>query len=241
MRTVFTKEIRSFFSHATGYVVIGIFLLLNGLFLWVIPGEYNIPAGGYANVDGLFSLAPWLFLFLCPAITMNLITGEKQTGTWELLITKPISHTSVIAGKFLAAWVVVILALLPALIYFFSVYFLAEPQGNVDAGAFTGSFIGLIFLSAVYVSAGIFSSAISPNQIVAFLLAVVVSFFMFYGFELFAAMLPSGDSAWIFTGLGINAHYKSVSRGVIDLADITYFVVLTVLFLYFARLSLQKK
>ncbi len=241
MLTVFKKEIRSFFSHATGYIIISIFLLLNGLFLWVIPGEYNIAESGYANVEGLFSLAPWMFLFLCPAITMNMITGEKQNGTWELLITKPLKLSSIILGKFLAVWSVVLLAIFPALVYFFSVYFIAEPVGNVDTGAFMGSFLGLIFLAAIYLAIGFFSSAISPNQIVSFLVAVVLSFLMFYGFELFATMFSAGDNAWNFSNLGINAHYKSISRGVIDFADLIYFAVITSLFLYGAWFFARKK
>src|SRR5450759_1319472 len=116
MFSVFKKELRTFFSNATGYIVIGIFLMLTGLFLWVIPGEYNILDAGYANVDGLFYLAPWLFLFLCPAVTMRLFAEEKQTGTWELLVTKPLSKLQIVLGKFLAGWTLVSIALLPTLI-----------------------------------------------------------------------------------------------------------------------------
>jgi ABC-2 type transport system permease protein len=177
MFSVFKKELRTFFSNATGYIVIGIFLLLTSLFLWVIPGEFNILDAGYANVDGLFYLAPWLFLFLCPAVTMRLFAEEKQTGTWELLITKPISKLQIATGKYLAGWLLVIIALLPTLLYYFSVSYLAEPMGNVDSGAFWGSFIGLIFLSGVYVAIGLFASSLSNNQIVSFVVAVVLSFF----------------------------------------------------------------
>jgi len=231
MFSVFKKELRTFFSNATGYIVIGIFLTLTGLFLWVIPGEYNILDGGYANVDGLFYLAPWLFLFLCPAVTMRLFAEEKQTGTWELLVTKPLSKTDIVIGKYLAGWVVVVLALLPALLYYLSVSYLAEPVGNVDSGAFWGSFIGLFFLSAVYVAIGTFSSSLSNNQIVSFVVAVVLSFFLYYGFEVLIGFFTSGQSIQLLETLGIHAHYKSMSRGVIDSRDLLYFVVLSVGFL----------
>jgi len=231
MFSVLKKELRTFFSNATGYIVIGIFLSLTGLFLWVIPGEYNILDAGYANVDGLFYLAPWLFLFLCPAVTMRLFAEEKQTGTWELLITKPISKTQIVVGKYLAGWIVVALALLPTLLYYFSVAYLAEPVGNVDSGAFWGSFIGLFFLAAVYVAIGTFASSLSNNQIVSFVVAVVLSFFFYYGFEVLLSFFTSGQSIQLLETLGIHAHYKSMSRGVIDSRDLLYFIVLSVGFL----------
>lgn len=164
MFSILKKELRAFFSNATGYIVIGIFLILTGLFLWVIPGEYNILDAGYANVDGLFYLAPWLFLFLCPAVTMRLFAEEKQTGTWEFLTTKPLSKFQIVLGKYFAGWVLVLLALLPTLLYYSSVSYLAEPVGNVDSGAFWGSFIGLVFLAAIYVAIGTFSSSLSNNH-----------------------------------------------------------------------------
>lgn len=231
MFSIFKKELHTFFSNATGYIVIGIFLLLTGLFLWVIPGEYNILDSGYANVDGLFYLAPWLFLFLCPAVTMRLFSEEKQTGTWELLITKPIGRMQLVLGKFFAGWVLVLLALLPTLLYYFSVWYLAEPIGNVDSGAFWGSFIGLFFLSAVYVAIGTFASSLSKNQIVSFIIALVLCFFFYYGFEMLGAFFSSGKLIYFLDNLGIHAHYKSMSRGVIDSRDIVYFIVVTVLFI----------
>lgn len=227
MFSVFKKELRTFFSNATGYIVIGIFLLLTSLFLWVIPGEYNILDAGYANVDGLFYLAPWLFLFLCPAVTMRLFAEEKQTGTWEILITKPISKLQIAAGKYLAGWLLVIIALLPTLLYYFSVYYLSEPMGNVDSGAFWGSFIGLIFLSGVFVAIGLFASSLSNNQIVSFVVAVVLSFFFYYGFEALLGFFSSGSSIQTLESMGIHAHYKSMSRGVIDSRDVLYFAALS--------------
>lgn len=231
MISIFRKELRSFFSNATGYIVIGIFLLLTGLFLWVIPGQYNIIDAGYANVDGLFYLAPWLFLFLCPAVTMRLFAEEKQTGTWELLVTKPLSRLQLVLGKYFAGWVLVALALLPTLIYYFSVSYLAEPVGNVDSGAFWGSFIGLFFLAGVYVAIGTFSSSLSNNQIISFVVALVLSFFFYYGFDLLASFFTSGQAIQYLESIGINSHYKSMSRGVIDSRDVIYFVSVSVIFI----------
>lgn len=241
MFSILKKELRVFFSNATGYIVIGIFLILTGLFLWVIPGEYNILDSGYANVDGLFYLAPWLFLFLCPAVTMRLFAEEKQTGTWELLTTKPISKLHIALGKYLAGWVLVTLALLPTLLYYFSVWYLAEPMGNVDSGAFWGSFIGLLFLAAIYVSIGTFSSSLSNNQIISFVVAVMLSFFFYYGFEVIASFFSSGQSIQILETLGIHSHYKSMSRGVIDSRDVLYFVLVCSGFLSATVWKIKKK
>jgi ABC-2 type transport system permease protein len=231
MLSILNKELSTFFSNATGYIVIGVFLLLTSLFLWVIPGEYNILDNGYANVDGLFIVSPWLFLFLCPAISMRLFAEEKQRGTWELLITKPISSLHIVIGKYLAGWLLVIFALLPTVLYFFSVYYLAEPIGNVDSGGFWGSFIGLIFLAAVFLAIGTFASSLTTNQIVSFVVASLLSFSFYYGFELIASFLTSGGQIQIIESIGIHAHYKSMSRGVIDSRDLLYFIVLASSFL----------
>ena len=240
MFTIFKKELRTFFSNATGYIVIGIFLILTGLFLWVIPGEYNILDAGYANVDGLFYLAPWLFLFLCPAVTMRLFAEEMQTGTWELLVTKPLSKMQIVLGKYFSGLALVTLALLPVLLYYFSVSYLAEPVGNVDSGAFWGSFIGLFFLAAIYVAIGTFSSSLSNNQIISFVVAVVLSFFFYYGFELLTGFFTSGQSIQFLDSLGIHAHYKSMSRGVIDSRDLLYFIIVSSTFLYATTWKLKK-
>lgn len=231
MLSILKKELRTFFSNATGYIVIGIFLLLTGLFLWVIPGQYNILDAGYANVDGLFYLAPWLFLFLCPALTMRLFAEEKQTGTWELLITKPISTTQIVLGKFFAAWILVSLSILPSLVYYFSVAYLSEPIGNVDSGAFWGSYIGLFFLSAIYVAIGALASSLSKNQIIAFVVAMTLSFSFYYGFELLASFVSEGATIQIIESIGVHSHYKSMSRGVIDSRDLVYFSFITIGFL----------
>lgn len=240
MLSILKKELRTFFSSATGYIVIGVFLALTSLLLWIIPGEYNIPDSGYANVDGLFYIAPWLFLLLCPAITMRLFSEEKQTGTWELLSTKPLSKWAIITGKYLAGLILVVLSLLPTITYYLVVSYLAEPVGNVDSGAFWGSFIGLIFLAAIYVAIGVFSSSLSNNQIVSFVVAVILSFFMLYGFELIGSFFTSGNTIQFFENLGIQSHYKSMSRGVIDSRDIVYFIIVSFIFLILTEKQVSK-
>ena len=156
MFVLYKKELQRFFNTAMGYIVIAVFLLITGLFLWVFRGEYNILESGYANLDGLFVLAPWLYLFLAPAVTMQLFADEQDKGTIELLYTKPIRKTSIVFGKFLAGFTLMLIALLPTLLWYVSVLLLAEPIGNVDSGAFWGSFIGLVFFAATYVAIGVF-------------------------------------------------------------------------------------
>lgn len=240
MFSIFKKEFRAFFSNATGYIVTGIFLLLTALLLWVIPGQYNIPENGYAQLDGLFYLSPWLFLLLCPAITMRLFAEERQTGTWELITSKPLSKQAIVTGKFMAGWALVLVALIPMIFYYLLVYYIAEPQGNVDSGAFWGSFIGLVFLAATYTAIGIFSSSLSNNQIISFVTAVVISFFMFYGFELISNAFGSTQFSVYIENLGIDLHYKSISRGVIDSRDLIYFFSVILVFLFFTQKKVSK-
>jgi ABC-2 type transport system permease protein len=241
MIALWKKELLSFFSSLTGALVIMVFLVMNGLFLWIIPGNLNILFGGYANLDGLFYLAPWLYLFLVPAVTMRLFADEKKSGTLELLLTRPLSDWEVVTGKFLAGFSLVVLSLLPTLVYFFSVMQLAQPVGNVDTGAIWGSYIGLILLGGVYVSIGVFTSALTENQIVAFILAAVVSFIFYSGFEALASVPYFGNWDSMLVSLGIDFHYRSVSRGVIDFRDVVYFLGLMAVFLGLTRLKLSSR
>src|SRR5574344_158094 len=241
MWNIFKKEFKSFFNTPTGYIIVGLFLFSISLFLWVIPGEYNVLDNGYANLDGLFYMAPWFFLFLCPAITMRLFAEEKQQGTIELLLTRPIKRINIVLGKFFAGWVLVVVALLPTLIWYVSVNFLAEPFGNVDSGAFWGAFIGLILLAAVYTSVGLFASSISSNQLVSFVLAVVACFTLFYGFELVGSLFSNGDTAYAVQSVGINAHYKSMCRGVIYSRDLVYMIGISALFIFLTQCVIAPK
>ena len=241
MLTLFRREINSFFSSVTGYIVIVVFLVMNSLFLWVFPGDFNILDSGYASLDSMFILAPWLFLFLVPAVTMRLFSDEKRLGTIELLFVRPLSDLQVILSKFLAGLVLVILSLLPTLVFYVSVWMLGNPAGNVDSGAFWGSFTGLFFLAAVYVSIGLFTSAITDNQIVSFILGVVLSFVVFLGFDYIAQIgLPSGLENFI-KSLGISFHYNSMSRGVIDTRDVIYFLSVMAIFTLFSKIVLESR
>lgn len=233
MFVLYKKELQRFFNTAMGYIVIAVFLLVTGLFLWVFRGEYNVLDSGYANLDGLFVLAPWLYLFLAPAVTMQLFAEEQDKGTIELLYTKPIRKSAIVFGKFLAGLTLMFIALLPTIVWYFSVSFLAEPVGNVDSGAFWGSFIGLIFLAATYVAIGLFASAVSRSQLVAFVLSVIFCFLFLYGFDLIGTLFTSGNVSEAIANFGIDAHYKSMSRGVIDSRDVLYFLTLQGMFLFF--------
>jgi ABC-2 type transport system permease protein len=241
MIAIFRKEITGFFSSLTGYVVIIVFLLINSLFMWVFPGEWNILDNGYAGLDTLFFLSPWIFLFLVPSVTMKMIAEEKRLGTIELIYSKPVTERGIVYGKYFASVALVLLALLPGIIYYISVYNLGESPGNLDKGATLGAFTGLFFLAAVYASAGLFASSLTDNQVIAFIIAVLISFLLFMGFDSFA-YLPGLKKADEFViRLGINEHYKSISRGVIDFRDILYFVAVAVIFNEATRLVLLSR
>lgn len=223
MLAIFRKEISGFFSSLTGYIVIIFFLLINSLFMWVFPGEWNIFDRGYAGLDTLFFISPWVFLFLVPAVTMRMIAEEKRLGTIELIYSKPVTERGIIYGKYFASVILVLLALLPGAIYYVSVYLLGETPGNLDQGGTMGAFIGLFFLASVYASAGILASSLTDNQAIAFIIAVLICFFLFIGFDSFAYLPGLKNIDEFVIRLGINEHYKSMSRGVIDIRDIAYF------------------
>ncbi len=239
MWALFKKEISGFFSSLTGYLVIVVFLLLNSLFMWIVPGQFNVIENGYASLDSLFAIAPWVFLFLVPAITMRMFSEEKRTGTLDLLYTRPVSELQIILAKFLASWALVLFSLLPTLIYFWSVSRLGSPPGNMDVGGTWGSYIGLLFLGGIYAAIGIFASSLTGNQIVAFITAVFLSFLMYLGFEFLSGIAESGSTVFMISRLGISYHYNSISRGVIDSRDILYFAGVILLFIVGTRTVLQ--
>jgi len=241
MFTLFKKEISSFLNSLIGYIVIAVFLLVNGLFLWVFPLESNIIDYGYANLDGLFLIGPFVFLFLIPAITMRFFADEKKSGTIELLMTKPLTDMQIILAKYFAGVVLVVFSLLPTLIYFYSVYQLGTPKGNIDTGGMWGSYIGLLFLGASFVAIGLFSSSITDNPIVSFIVAVVLSGFIYLGFDFIYSLDFFGNFDLFIKTLGINNHYSAMSRGVIDTRDALYFLSLISLFLLFTKVSLESR
>ncbi|MBC7413253.1 MAG: gliding motility-associated ABC transporter permease subunit GldF [Bacteroidia bacterium] len=239
MYALFTKEIKGFLNSLIGYVVMIVFLVILSLFMWVFPGENNLLDAGYANMDTLFAMAPWVFMFLIPAITMRAFADEKKLGTLELLVTKPLSELKIVMAKFWAGVVLVIIALLPTLVYYYSVHHLGFPQGNLDAGATWGSYIGLVLLSVGFVAIGIFASAITDNQIISFLVALLLCFIIYIGLDYVAELMVNIHLDGLFYALSINQHYLSLSRGVIDTRDVIYFVSLAAVFILLARLTLE--
>ena len=239
MWTLFKKEIQGFFSSFTAYVVILVFLLANSSFIWLFRNPMNLIENGYASLESLFVLAPWIFLFLVPAITMRMISEEKRSGTMDLLWTRPVSEFQIIFAKFLASWALVLFSLLPTLIYFLSVSRLGSPPGNMDIGGTWGSYIGLLFLGGIYAAIGIFASSLTGNQIVAFIIAVFLSFLMYLGFEFLSGIAESGSTVFMISRLGISYHYNSISRGVIDSRDMLYFAGVILLFIVGTRTVLQ--
>ncbi|WP_159798971.1 gliding motility-associated ABC transporter permease subunit GldF [Flavobacterium sp. MK4S-17] len=229
MKALLSREIKSFFGSPTGYLVIAIFLLLNGLFLWVFEGDFNILDSGFADLTPFFTLAPWILLFLIPAVTMRSFSDEKKQGTIELLFTKPLSTWEIVNGKFFGAFILILLALLPTLVYVFVLSALGNPEGNIDMGSTLGSYFGLLFLIAGYTAIGIFTSALSDNQIVAFIISVFLCFIFYFGFEGISGIM--GQSGRLIAALGMDYHFKSMSRGVLDTRDIIYFFSIAALFL----------
>ena len=217
---MYQKELRYYFSTPIAYIVIGLYLLAISLFLWVIPGQWNIIDSGYAQVDGLFQLSPWLFMLLCPALTMRLFAEERQTGIWDLLRTKPAPLWRIVAGKYFAAWTLVLIGLLPCFVHYFVVAYMAEPMGNLDSGAFLGSFVGLILLSGTFMAIGLFCASLSKSQIVCYILGALVCFVLY----------------WVL----LQEHYSSLSRGVIDLRDVLFFLSIAVIAIVAAIFTIDK-
>jgi len=241
MYALFLKELNAFLSSLLGYVVIVVFLVAVGLFLWVFPTDFNLLDYGYANVDGLFIIAPFMFLFLIPAVTMRAFSDEKKSGTIELLFTRPLSDLSIIFAKYLAAFLLFVLSLLPTLIYYYSIWQLGLPPGNIDSGGYWGSLIGLLFLGASFTAIGIFASSLSDNQVVAFILAIIISATAYLGFEFIYSLEWFGEMDLFIRSLGMSAHYSSLSRGVVDTRDVIYFLSMAALFLFLTKFNLSRR
>ncbi len=241
MLVLLKKEIGGFLSSLIGYVVISVFLLINGLFLWVFPLQFNVLDYGYASIEHFFMLAPMVFLFLIPSITMRMFAEEKRSGTIEMLMTKPLTDLQIIFSKYFAGIFLVAIALLPTLIYFYSVYQLGSPRGNIDMGGTWGSYIGLMFLGSTFVAIGLFCSSVTDNQIVSFIISVFICGFAYIGFEFIYSLSLFGNFDLFIQLLGINAHYTSMSRGVIDTRDILYFFSVIGLFILLTKISLESR
>lgn len=226
MKAILLREIKSFFGSIIGYLVIVVFLVLNGLFLWVFDGSYNILQSGYNDLTPFFKLAPWILLLLIPAVTMRSFSDERKQGTIELLLTKPLSIYEIVSGKFLGAFVLILIAIIPTVLYVIILNPYGNPMNNMDIGSTIGSYIGLLFLIAGYTAIGIFSSTLSDNQIVAFIYAIVLSLIFYMGFDQLAGMLKLP----FLERIGMDFHFKSMSRGVLDTRDVLYFVSVAFLF-----------
>jgi len=241
MLSIYFKEINAFFSSLIGYIAIIVFLMVTGLFVWVFP-DTNVLDYGYASLHPLFFYAPWVFMFLIPAITMRSFAEEFSSGTIEFLSTKPLNDYAIIIGKYLAAFTLVIFAIVPTLIYYISVYQLGAEVGNIDSGGFWGSFIGLILLGAVFVSIGLFASSLTSNQIVSFIMAVFLCFIVFAAFDMLSRLDVFFASLDVFVEqLGIQAHYESISRGVLDTRDLVYFASVIGLFIIGTKTAIESR
>jgi ABC-2 type transport system permease protein len=239
MMQIYLKEVSAFFSSLIGYIVVGVFLLFLGLIIWVFP-DYSILYYYYASLDQLFDISPLVFLFLIPAVTMRTYAEEQQNTTLELLQTKPITARDIVLGKYLASLTLVLVAILPTVLYFYTVHELGSPKGNIDNGAILGSYIGLIFLAACFAAIGTYASSLTSNQIVSFLLSAFLCFVIYWGF-FYLSKLPVFVGTWddLIQKIGMDHHYRSMSRGVLDTRNVIYFI--TVIYLFLGLTSLRLK
>jgi ABC-2 type transport system permease protein len=241
MFSLLKKEIQSFLGSLIGYIVIIVFLTIMSLIMWVFPSDYNVLDNEYATLGPLFSLAPWVFMFLIPSVTMRLFADENKTGTIELLLTKPLTDLQIIASKYLAGILLVLFSLVPTLIYYIVIYQLGAPEGNLDQGGTWGSYLGLLFLASGFVAIGLFASSLSDNQVISFIIAVFLSFFAYIGFDFISSLSLFGSFDLLVQKLGINEHYGSMSRGVIDSRDALYFFSVIAFFFMLTKLKLSSR
>jgi ABC-2 type transport system permease protein len=241
MLSIYRKELSSFFSSIIGYIAIMVFLVLTGFFVW-INSSSNVLDFGFASLDVLFSIAPWVFIILIPAITMRSFAEEISNGTIEMLSTKPLKDISIILGKYFAALTLVLFSILPTLLYYYTVYELGAQKGNLDSGAIWGSYIGLFFLASAFIAIGLFASSITSNQIVAFVVSATLCFVLHYAFDLLSSLdLFYATIDDLVQNIGMNAHYISISRGVVDTRDLVYFLSVTAAFILFTRTALESR
>ncbi|MDB2495028.1 gliding motility-associated ABC transporter permease subunit GldF [Flavobacteriaceae bacterium] len=238
MFAILKREINSFFSTPVGFLVIALFLIVNNLILWFIPGEFNIFDNGLADLSSFFIVTPWVFLIMIPAITMKAFSEEKNIGTFELLATKPISLKDIVLGKYLGAVSLICLALTPTILYHITISNLLENSSIWDIGNMIGSYIGLFFLILAFASIGIFASTISKSQMVTFISSVIICFLVFYGFEIVSYFMQI--SSFEINTLGMKSHFDTISRGVIDTRDLIYFSSVSVFFLILTIINLRK-
>jgi ABC-2 type transport system permease protein len=241
MRSIFIKEINSFFSSIVGYVALLVFLGACSLFLWIIP-EYSILGYGYASMDRFFEIAPWLLLLLVPAVTMRSLADEFRTGTIEWLSTKPLTDLEIIVGKYLATLALIVFALLPTLVYVYTIGSLTLPDVSLDSAAIIGSYIGLFFLAATFAAVGVFCSSLTANQVVGFLISLLSCYLLYTGFEQLSKLPKFSEGVdYYLSMIGMQFHYNSISRGLIDSRDVVYFLSIIILFISLTRFSLNSR
>ena len=239
MLAIFKKEFNSFFTSTIAYLTIGMFLLINGLFLWVFDDDFNVLNAGFADLTSFFYQAPWILIFLIPAITMKTFADEFRSGTIEILKTRPITNVTLVLGKFFAILTLLIIVLIPTFVYVYSIHELGNPVGNLDYGSISGSYLGLFLLASSFASIGIFTSTLSKNQVVAFLLGICMVFLFYYGFDAVSSLF--GEYSYTIKLFGMNEHYKSISRGVIDSRDVLYFMSIIIFFLFVSKQKLTNE
>lgn len=240
MTRILIKEFNSFLDSLIAYIVITVFLTSTGLLMWVFP-ETSVLNYGYADLEVLFTVGPYVFMFLIPALTMKMFAEERNAGTLEFLLTKPLNDYQIITGKYLAGLLLVGFSMIPTLIYYYSVSSLGNPPGNLDTAGTAGSYLGLFLLGAVFTSIGLFSSSISGNQIIAFVIAVFMCFIFYSGFDSLASINVWSEYSTSIQELGILYHYDALSRGLIDSRNLVYFVSIIFLMLLFTKVSIGSR
>ncbi|MFZ9679861.1 MAG: gliding motility-associated ABC transporter permease subunit GldF [Bacteroidia bacterium] len=240
MWAIWRREWNGFLNSLVAYIAMVVFLLITGLFMWVFP-DYSVLEFGYAQLDQLFVIGPWVLMFLVPAVTMRFFSEEKRSGTAELLFTRPVSTTGVVLGKFLAGWALVLFSVLPTLCYVITLYYLAEPVGNVDLGGIAGSYLGLVLLGGVFAGIGTWASAVTEHPVVSFVLGVFLCFFLYAAFDSLRFLPLPNTTLLVIEQLGIGAHFESMSKGVVDLRDLVYFASVTLFFLFWTRTVLDQR
>ena len=239
MIALFLKDFRSFFSSVLGFLILGVFLLLSSLFLWVLPGPFNVLEQGFAELSSFFLFAPWVYLLLIPAIAMRSLAEEKRSGTLELLLIRPLSLEKLVLGKWLGILGIATVALLPTLVYLIGLGQLGLEENNYDGGILRGSYLGLFFLLCSYSAIALYCSSLNENQVLALLLSALACLIFYTGFTAFSSWAGPGSFAESLAWLGAQTHYQQMARGIIDLRDLLFFSLITLLFLALTYLRLK--
>lgn len=241
MPAILKKELWRYFSSWTAWVITAVFSVVSALFLFFFENNFNIFDIGIASLQSFFTLAPWIFMFLIPALSMQSIAEEEQKGTLQWLFAQPLRISEILWGKFLAVWVVGFICLMPSLVYLYTIYVLGVPEGNLDWGMTWGNYLGTIVLLGSFSALGILASAIANNQIVAYLIGLFLNFIFWFGFDQLASFRLMGSADYFIQNLGFQYHFSSFARGLIDTRDLFYFILIMVLSLSLSHLFIKRK